>query len=319
MNFQLFKLVFRKGKGTKDQIANICWIMETARYYVHPDLQVDRNRLYSSNLYDFVPSGAEMLFTSQIQNYYTILDAFTSDPAFDIQLRKGNVDFNTGGYQDPSALTVRLSSMPEPGEAEFEVICTINGRNYSQTINMEFVLLDSLPTGLEIGQKLPLLFKVGDPFYDLKNVPISFTNNWSVGESRETQIASTNIVFNAVNFNTDTPVWSVPGVYRGEVRLIAVAENVMMHQTVDVVVTREDGTISADDYTLFGTVATVPADLTRIGSEAFAGTKLTEIDIPAGVEIAADAFDGTGLVAIYCHDQGTVDYALQHGFVAVVE
>ena len=31
MNFQMFKLVFRKGKGTRDQIGNICWIMEKAR------------------------------------------------------------------------------------------------------------------------------------------------------------------------------------------------------------------------------------------------------------------------------------------------
>ena len=72
-------------------------------------------------------------------------------------------------------------------------------------------------------------------------------------------------------------------------------------------------------YTPFGTVAAVPGGLKKIESEAFAGTKLTEIDIPAGVGIAADAFDGTGLVAIYCHDQETVDYALQHGFAAVVE
>ena len=31
MNFQMFKLVFRKGRGTRDQIANIRWIMEKAR------------------------------------------------------------------------------------------------------------------------------------------------------------------------------------------------------------------------------------------------------------------------------------------------
>ena len=32
MNFQIFK-VFRKGRGTRDQIANICWIMEKAREF----------------------------------------------------------------------------------------------------------------------------------------------------------------------------------------------------------------------------------------------------------------------------------------------
>ena len=43
VNFQMFKLVlfiylffqagFRKGRGTRDQIANICWIMEKAREF----------------------------------------------------------------------------------------------------------------------------------------------------------------------------------------------------------------------------------------------------------------------------------------------
>ena len=31
VNFLIFKLVFRKGRGTRDQIVNICWIMEKAR------------------------------------------------------------------------------------------------------------------------------------------------------------------------------------------------------------------------------------------------------------------------------------------------
>ena len=29
----MFKLVFRKGRGTKDQIANISWIIEKAREF----------------------------------------------------------------------------------------------------------------------------------------------------------------------------------------------------------------------------------------------------------------------------------------------
>ena len=33
MNFQMFKLVLEKGRGTKDQIANIFWIMEKAREF----------------------------------------------------------------------------------------------------------------------------------------------------------------------------------------------------------------------------------------------------------------------------------------------
>ena len=33
VNFQMFKLVFTKGKGTRDQITNIRWIIEKAREF----------------------------------------------------------------------------------------------------------------------------------------------------------------------------------------------------------------------------------------------------------------------------------------------
>ena len=33
MNFQMFKAGFRKGRGTRDQSSNICWIMEKAREF----------------------------------------------------------------------------------------------------------------------------------------------------------------------------------------------------------------------------------------------------------------------------------------------
>ena len=33
MNFQMFKLVFLKGRGTRDQIASVCWNIEKAREF----------------------------------------------------------------------------------------------------------------------------------------------------------------------------------------------------------------------------------------------------------------------------------------------
>ena len=33
MNFQMFKAGFRKGRGTRDQSSNICWIIEKAREF----------------------------------------------------------------------------------------------------------------------------------------------------------------------------------------------------------------------------------------------------------------------------------------------
>ena len=33
MNFQMFKLGLEKAEGTRDQIANVCWIIEKAREF----------------------------------------------------------------------------------------------------------------------------------------------------------------------------------------------------------------------------------------------------------------------------------------------
>ena len=33
MNFQMFKLVLEKARGTRDQIGNICWIIKKAREF----------------------------------------------------------------------------------------------------------------------------------------------------------------------------------------------------------------------------------------------------------------------------------------------
>ena len=85
------------------------------------------------------------------------------------------------------------------------------------------------------------------------------------------------------------------------------------------IVSEADNTIKASDYQPVGTVTSLPANLTKIDSEAFARTKLTEVDIPAGTEIADDAFAGTGLIAIYTHDAATIQWALNHGILAVVE
>ena len=57
MNFQMFKLDFRKGRGTRDQIANTGWIIKKARelktniYFHFIDCVkafdcVDRNKLW---------------------------------------------------------------------------------------------------------------------------------------------------------------------------------------------------------------------------------------------------------------------------------
>ena len=57
MNFQMLKLVLEKARGTRDQIANICWIIQKARdpeknmYFCFTDYAkafdcVDHNKLW---------------------------------------------------------------------------------------------------------------------------------------------------------------------------------------------------------------------------------------------------------------------------------
>ena len=58
-NFQMFKLDLGKGRGTRNQIANICWVVEKARelqkniyfcfiYYTKAFDCVDHNKLENS-------------------------------------------------------------------------------------------------------------------------------------------------------------------------------------------------------------------------------------------------------------------------------
>ena len=109
-----------------------------------------------------------------------------------------------------------------------------------------------------------------------------------------------------------------PGVY--DANASRTCGNVRWIENFTLIVTEADGTIKASDYRPVGTIAKVPADTTKIESQAFAGTKITEVDIPAGVEIADDAFAGSGLIAVYTHnDEDTIEWAVSHEIVAVTE
>ena len=89
-----------------------------------------------------------------------------------------------------------------------------------------------------------------------------------------------------------------PGTY--DVRLVTMSGDLWMARTLRYYVTDESGRIREADYRPFGTVSTLPEDTTEIHAQAFAGTQLTEISIPASfTSIAEDAFDGTGLLAIH--------------------
>ena len=114
-------------------------------------------------------------------------------------------------------------------------------------------------------------------------------------------------------------VCGAPGIYEGYVE--TGFDNVFWREKYTLVITEADGTMNVNDYQNFGTVQKLPDSLTVIGREAFAGTKMTEVDIPAGVVTIEDyAFDGSGLVGIYTHNNpAAVQYATSNGYVAIVE
>lgn len=113
---------------------------------------------------------------------------------------------------------------------------------------------------------------------------------------------------------------SVPGVYESGATLTIGMSNLEATMPLTLIVTEMDGTLSKNLYTPVGTVWKLPADTTAIESEAFAGTPIRQIDIPAGVtSIAGDAFDGCGLIAIYAHNQYVIDWAAAHGVAALVD
>jgi hypothetical protein len=96
--------------------------------------------------------------------------------------------------------------------------------------------------------------------------------------------------------------------------------NIRWIEDFTLIVTNADGTFPASKYTPIGTVTRLPEAIRTIESEAFAGTKLTEVDIPEGTTIADDAFEGTGLIAVYTHnDPDTIEWAVEHGIIALTD
>ena len=86
MNFQMFKLVLEKAEGTRDQIANIRWIMEKARefqkhiYFCFLDYTkafdcVDHNKLWKILKEMGIP---DHLTTAEFSKFAGILSAALS-------------------------------------------------------------------------------------------------------------------------------------------------------------------------------------------------------------------------------------------------
>ncbi len=283
---------------------------EGAVFFVAGDLPLNLNQddtLYSTN----------RLFHCRIENMEEIQDTLTTDPVFSVAQTGGTtaVSFSTTVWQDHSGVDVYLIAMPDAGSAIFEVSCTVNGQVTTTSAAITFANLGTRPSGVVTTAVNPTVIVIG---MSIGSAPdISFADGWSGGNANRAVYGDDADVMNAFD-------WAYNGRAKGtgtyDVRMVAMSNNICMQKTIRYIVTRDHLIIPEEDYRPFGTVSILPEDTTEIGDEAFAGTKLTEISIPAGVQsISEDAFEGTGLIAIYTNgNQATQYYAMRHRFVIVI-
>ena len=281
-----------------------------AVFFVAGDLLLNLNRddtVYSTN----------KLFHCRIENMEEIQDTLTGEPVFRVEQTGGTteVSFSTAIREDHSGVDVTLNAMPEAGNAVFEVSCTVNGQVYSTNAAITFERLATRPSGVVVTAANPTVIVIG---MSIGNAPeISFADGWSAGNVYRAVYGDDADVMNAFD-------WAYNGRAKGtgtyDVRMVAMSNNICMQKTIRYIVTRDHLIIPEADYRTFGTVSTLPEDTTEIGDEAFTGTQITEISIPAGVRSIADnAFDGTGLIAIYTNgNQVAQYYAMRHRFVIVI-
>ena len=290
----------------------------TPNYYVCPGMLTSNWINYDSNVDDGKPYGFFILLTYRIENFNLIKDQFSTLPEYEVKLKSGNLRWVNAGPADGSYMDVYLLEIPDPQTAEFELNCTVEGNTYSKTVRINFVELDSVPTGVEIGWPDPMIVKAGMNVDE--NVPAWFADNWSIErENTSSKYDGPAAMWDAMDWSSGVARWTNSGVF--PMQLVAISGSVRMNRTITLYVTEADGTFPASKYISNGQVIKLPDDTTRIESEAFAGAyQVREVDIPESVIfIAEDAFDDTDLFAIYAHNQYVTDWAVSHGVLALVE
>ena len=226
---------------------------------------------------------------------------------------------DTIGYDRDMDLELRqLPNGPEDGVWKIE--CDWGPMHWETLYTVHFMNSPTgLPTGIDMDFGTVLVVRSGQRIGLADKV--RFKNGWNIpGEHIDTMIGGD--VFNKDAVTHDEQwIWDIanaPGVCQANASKLC--GNIRWIEDFTLIVTNADGTLPANEYTPIGTVTVLPAAIREIESEAFAGTKLTEVDIPAGTMIADDAFDGTGLIAVYTHnDPDTIAWAVNHGIVALTE
>ena len=287
-----------------------------------PDPQVESWNGFERNIY-LVPgwtSGTEVYgkVTSDdfidklyVENESVCASELAGDPVWTIT-ENGSTPEHVRIRPEGREAWLELKAMPgTAGDRTYDVSCTWDGHSWSGSYTVHFKNApNGLPQDVKGKPDSPMILKAGQGPSKL----LQF-KNWNQIEGEEAWFDFSENIGNGIGWYGGRPT---PGVYEGYME--AGCANIIWRERLTLVLTEADGTMDKDDYVPFGSVTQMPAGLTKIEQEAFAGTKLTEVDIPAGVEIAGDAFDDTGLIAIYTHnDPDTIKWAVDCGVIALTE
>ena len=258
------------------------------------------------------PQSEPQLAFVYIENEDACRLQFSGNPEFTVTSDKETSGFKVEPISETS-FSLNLKYIPSQAtDVTYTVAVDWDDTHTEQDLLVHYVPAPSLPTGIEFGFKDPMIVQSGE------KIPLNawFKNGWLIpGYEPEVYLGGGNNIWEGI----DEYTWcaATPGVY--DANMSVHSANIYWVENYTLVVTKADGTMSKSDYQPFGNIMKLPAGTTVIESEAFANTTFTEIDIPAGVSIADDAFKDSSLIAIYAHDQDTIDYAVSHGMVAVVD
>lgn len=296
-----------EGGSTKDEL-EIVHYDDSCTYYIS-DLSTVRDEQGR-----FSRDSMLIQFRIDAKAYNKLKESIGGEPEWSCETVEGDAEFDMVAMSNGQYANLVFATRPnEACEATVKVHCSWGTLSDETQVTIEAkTLKNGLPEGIQ--------FSFGDTMIIKKGVTLpmvtsftSFINNWSIeGEDlRHGYYYTPQDAVSDGQFNT-------PGIYGGYAELNY--GNIVCGRSYTIIVTDEDGTLDASLYEPVGSVFTLPDSLTTIESEAFAGTSIRQIDIPETVtSIAEDAFDGCGLVAIYAHNLYVLEWAVDHGFVALVE
>ena len=298
-----FRIADDNGNVPKPEVRIDSWYELKRSYWIAPGTTPGSNE-YGKIL------GDDFIDQLSITNETVCRSELNGNPVWSISSNQYLGLRETGdGFEE-----VYLKKMPSTAmDVVVDITCTWDGQTTTMPYTVHFETQPvSLPTAVKtIPENCIIVARVGEQFdYDIR-----FKNGDGLVCHESFYRSLSDNLQNEFGWDL-TPTRS--GIFEGYME--TGVDNLYWREKLTIVVAKANGTLKADDYTPFGTVATVSSDLIRIDSQAFAGTSLTEVDIPAGVSIAADAFDGTGLIAVYTHnDRNTIQWAVSNGFVALTE